>query len=448
MPNITTNDEGVHTFLESLDLSKHPLAKARSKLVKEYYSALAHIVYSTINQTRIPNDKTYRYISGLLQIYSDTFNLSPSDLKTVDDIGLEYHIDFFAKPWRKKYFNILLCDIALVLLNRNLYLQAMDIISQKAPKRIHNSIVQMGTFIIDEQAIDSKHLYLLPLFQQYHMNSRFLLQKERRIIITANMSAGKSTLINALVGKSVARTSQEVCTGNICYIYNKAFEDGKVNLETRNLCLGASSEDLINYDWDGQISISSYFSPVTATIPRLCLIDTPGVDAALHKEHCKRTRESLLHDIYDIILYVVSPTRLGTDAEKKHLKWVAENISKEKIIFILNKLDDFHDFSDSVEESVQGFRNDLINLGFENPVICPTSAYFAFLLKKKMSGQAFTDDEADEYEFLSKKFMRNSYDLSSYYNNSQCLPNDTEELVLSKRSGLYGIEQLIYGGAI
>ena len=262
------------------------------------------------------------------------------------------------------------------------------------------------------------------------------------------MSAGKSTLINALIGKPIARTSQEVCTGNVCYLFNKAYEDGKIHLSAQGLNLSATAEDLHGYDWNGHISIASYFTGIDSDVPRLCIIDTPGVDAALYKEHSKRAHNALLNDAYDTIIYVVSPTRLGTDAEKKHLQWVAQNLQKDKIIFVLNKLDDYHDFSDSIEESVHDFKEDLLKIGFENPVICPISAYFSYLLKLRMTGQALSEDESDEYALYAKKFKRSAYDLSHYYDGVQCLPTDSEEIALSKRVGLYGLEKIIYGGRL
>ena len=67
------------------------------------------------------------------------------------------------------------------------------------------------------------------------------------------MSAGKSTRINALAGKPVARTSQEVCTGNICYLFNKAYEDGNIHLSAQDLNLRATKEDLHGYGWNGPI---------------------------------------------------------------------------------------------------------------------------------------------------------------------------------------------------
>lgn len=168
----------------------------------------------------------------------------------------------------------------------------------------------------------------------------------------------------------------------------------------------------------------------------------------MYKAHSRRAHDALLHNNYDAILYVASPTRLGTDAEKRHLQWVSQNLQKGKIIFVLNKLDDYHDFSDSIEESVHDFKDDLLKIGFENPIICPISAYFSYLLKLRMTGQALSEDEADEYARYAKKFMRSSYDLSHYYEDAQCLPTDSEEIALSKRVGLYGLEKNIYGGRL
>ena len=51
-------------------------------------------------------------------------------------------------------------------------------------------------------------------------------------------------------------------------------------------------------------------------------------------------------------------------------------------------------------------KKDLIIMGFENPVICPISAYFALLIKMKANGYELTDDEIDEYLFYIKKFRK------------------------------------------
>ena len=59
----------------------------------------------------------------------------------------------------------------------------------------------------------------------WKQNRAFLKSDPIKVIVTANMSAGKSTLLNALVGKKVNKTQNEACTAKIHYIKNKPFED-------------------------------------------------------------------------------------------------------------------------------------------------------------------------------------------------------------------------------
>lgn len=428
-------------FVESFDIHEHPIKKAKKNIRKEYIAALTYIVENTINKLDENKADVEKYVSKRLRLYRS--QLSVDDKTTKNDSKC---LSSFKKPWRGKYRFLLICDVALILVEDSLIHLAVEKIIEILSIKRKFDVERVICLLHNENIIEKKYLFSSPLIKQYRLNKDFISKEEKRIIVTANMSAGKSTLINALIGKSIARTSQEVCTGNVCYLYNKAYEDGNIHLLTKDLNLKATSEDLIGYNWDGHISIASHFEGIMSDLPRLCIIDTPGVDAALYQDHSKYARNALLNDNYDTVIYVVSPTRLGTDAEKKHLQWVAKNLQKEKIIFVINKLDSYHDFADSIEESINEFKNDLQKIGFENPIICPISAYFAYLIKLKLTGQAFSDDEADEYAFYSKKFNKPSYDLSHYYEGVQCLPTDSEEIALSKRVGLYGFEKIIYGG--
>ncbi len=434
-------------FVKALDTQGHPVKKAKKKIQAEYISALTYCIEKTISEAGRHQAETKKYITEHLHLYQKQL-FADIPVANVDEKYRMKCLSAFDAPQRSKYRFMLVCDIALILLEEPLVLRAVEIIKERLSSKHQDDIEQIILLLHDKRDIEEKYLPALPLVKQFRANKYFLSKEERRIIVTANMSAGKSTLINALIGKPIARTSQEVCTGNVCYLFNKAYEDEKIYLSAQGLNLGATEEDLHGYDWNEHIFISSYFVGITPEIPRLCIIDTPGVGTALYKEHSKRAHNALLNDDYDTVIYVVSPTHLGTDAEKKHLQWVAQNLQKEKIIFVLNKLDDYHDFSDSIGESVCDLKKDLLEIGFENPVICPISAYFSYLLKLRMTGQALSEAEADEYALYSKKFKRPFYDLSHYYEGVQCLPDDSEEIALSKRAGIYGLEKIIYGGRL
>lgn len=462
-------------FTESLELREHPIKKSKEKIRLEYCQALSYIVNSALERAvydvvrqDAPATDTHqgtaassgkltqveilqKYINQRLKIYCEQLDINTE--KCV------YHTDTQKKellhslsacitpPWRYKLKYWLLCDAALILLDHTLIEKAIEIEKGNLSQKASTALDKLIHSFCDSNSITEKLFFADYLANQYRKNKRFSQAKAQKLIVTANVSAGKSTLINALTGKPLARTSQETCTGNICYLYNKAFEDNRIALASPELNLDADPQKLRSYLWKGEISIAAHFTGISNINFPLCIMDTPGVNAALYKEHSKIAHNALKHQNYDKLLYIISPANLGTDAEIKHLKWVAENANQKKMIFVLNKLDDFRGDLDDISESMIGLRNDLLKLGFESPVICPISAYFGFLLKMKLTNQVLSEDEIDEYTMLAKKFSRPKYDLSGYYEGSQVSADDTEELKLCKQSGLYGLEKTIYGGA-
>ena len=434
-------------FVAALDLQEHSLKRANKKIQLKYITALSYIIEESIKKACGNQNRVEQYIAKRFDLYRNKV-FSDAIATNADEKYRIKCISMFSKPWRNKYRHMMICDMALILLDDKLILQAIEIVKKQFPLKRQLEVEQIYSLLKNQKGIEKKFLPTLSLINQYRANMDFLYKEERRIIITANMSAGKSTLINALIGKPIVRTSQEVCTRDICYVFNKAYEDNNIHLLAKKLSLCAAADNLYDNDRDGCISIASYFVGVVPDVPRLCIIDTPGVDAALYEEHSHRTYKALLSDDYDTIIYVASPTRLGTDAEKKHLQWVFQNLQGKKVIFVLNKLDDCHYPSDSIEESVKNFKEDLLKIGFIEPVVCPISAYFSYLIKLRMTGQVLSEDEADEYALYTKKFMKPSYDLSCYYEGINSLPTDSEEIKLSKRAGLYGLEKTIYGGGL
>jgi hypothetical protein len=284
------------------------------------------------------------------------------------------------------------------------------------------------------------------LIECWRKNTFFMNMPERRIMITANMSAGKSTIINALIGKPLTQTSQEACTGNLCYLYNKPFEDNEIHLRTTSLSLCASYDDLANTDKSAVSYIASGFRTVAPSQKRICIIDTPGVNSAINREHGSITRKALTAERYDKLVYVFNANRLGTDDEFRYLKYISENVPKEKIIFIVNKLDSFKRGEDSVASSIEGVKRDLLDFGFDNPVICPLSAYFALLLKTKHSGEVLTDDEQDVYDLYVKKFSKPEYDLSLYYGDAHAYDPGSEIAKMAAVCGIHSLEKILFGG--
>ncbi|NBH13135.1 hypothetical protein D3Z36_02760 [Lachnospiraceae bacterium] len=426
-------------FASAVDLSRHPMKYEKSKRREQYYLILEYFVKKQLDN---------KFTAARLQQYRAKLQIKdqPAKADTKITANIQSMINSRVQPWRKKYRYWLMCDIALIVMDGQLIDRAAEELTSYMTKRQQQKFAVLLRALKDDSADVSALAFAEKMVEQYRKNRRFGEQILHRYIVTANMSAGKSTLINALIGKPLARTSQEVCTGNACYLYNKVFEDGRIHLENDTFTINAAHKELSNFSWDRKTSIAAYFHTLEHTEKRLCIIDTPGVNSAVNRNHGKISREALSTEAYEKAIYVLNANKLGTEEEIAHLRWVSENVPKEKMIFVLNKLDDFKAADDNIQDSIEGVKNDLAELGFERPLICPISAYFALLIKMKAGGAQMTEDEQDEYALYLKKFMKPAYDLSKYYENIQTEAGDSEILSMSKKCGLYGLEKILYGG--
>lgn len=426
-------------FISSLELEMHPIKNFKPKIQQEYYDVLSHFV-GQVELNVIAKYRLEQYKKLLVKE-----ELQNRNTKIEDKINSIFICRF--RPWRKKYRYWLMCDVALILLEWKEIQKVVDSMCSYLTKGQQKKL-ELLLMALKDDKLEFSEVDVDDLLLQYRTNAKFLEKKEKRFIVTANMSAGKSTLINALIGKSLTRTSQEVCTGNICYLYNKAFDDKRVHLETSQLNLDATQNELRSFLWDSAIYIGAYFKGMQVIEDRLCIIDTPGVNSAINRNHGRITHEALKTESYEKVIYVLNANKLGTDEEISYLKWISENIPKDKVIFVVNKLDDFNSKDDNIHMSIAEIRNDLWELGYDNPMICPISAYFALLIKMRKNGDEMSEDELDEYTYFSKKFNKPIYNLISYYKNVEEDVNDDENLSMSKKCGLYGLEKILFGGTL
>ena len=153
-------------------------------------------------------------------------------------------------------------------------------------------------------------------------NRAFQQQVPIKVLITATMSAGKSTLLNALAGKKVNKTQNEACTAKIHSIFNKPYEDGFSYEWDGALNLNAGLEDLMDDSVDNQteyISVGTFFRSCFPETRRVWLIDTPGVNSADNVEHKIITEKLIRETDPDMVICVLNGQAIGTDDERKHL---------------------------------------------------------------------------------------------------------------------------------
>lgn len=338
---------------------------------------------------------------------------------------------------------LLSIDLIKILMKKEKIYAAINALSKYVSGTELDNMRKITTDILSAGVIPIRFSWIQKSIIEINKNIKFLRKQPFKILVTANMSAGKSTLINCLLGRNILPTSQERCTSNLLHIYETAQEDDAVTLISPKAHIHINGCILDKIDWSTPTDIFCRIYREGNSPYRLCFIDTPGVNSATAPLHEDITREAILNESYDCLIYIFKSP--GTNEEIKHLSWLAQNIDKKRIIFVLNKLDNYKICEDDISQTIQSIKDDLIKLGFMNPMIYPISAYFGLLLKKKLFNQERSEDELDDFILLSKKFSKKQYDLSQYYPEStQYMSNNNSLMELSNQCGIYGLEKIIF----
>lgn len=217
------------------------------------------------------------------------------------------------------------------------------------------------------------------------------------INVVATMSAGKSTLINALLGKKLMPSSQEACTATISEIQDNDEEIFEAQAFDKNGNLYATSNNLdleTMKEWNSNEKISKI--EIKGNIPfldaddtRLILMDTPGPNNSRDKAHQETTMRALSESSKTLVLYILNGTQFAINDDNDLLNRIAESMkvggkqSKDRFIFVVNKLDSFEELEDeNIESTLNNVRKYLEDKGIENPNVYPASAKVALDIRE------------------------------------------------------------------
>ena len=285
----------------------------------------------------------------------------------------------------------------------------------------------------------------LKYIQKIEQNLKYKEQKPFRILVTATMSAGKSTFINALIGKQICLSKNMACTSQIKTIINKAFEDGYSSIYDHYLNMTATNDDVLNTD-KSSASDKTFLSTSFGGVfdgRRLMLIDSPGVNNSQDDHHKRLTYQFLKRRKYDLVVYLMNAEVLETNDASEFLTYIKQTIGKTPILFVINKVDLFDADEDKIEDKVGFWKDYICSFGFKNPLICPISSRAGYLAKKIKHEQLSLFDELDFYNYIHK-FEKMG--LRQYYQKS--FPNikvenvDKEEQLIAT-SGIAYVEKII-----
>ena len=221
------------------------------------------------------------------------------------------------------------------------------------------------------------------------------------IVVTGEFNAGKSALINALLGQKVLAEGATPTTSRITLI--KWGEQPAERVQDESFAV---------------------FTHPLPLLKELNIVDTPGTNAII-RQHEKLTDEFVPRS--DLVLFVTSADHPLTESERQFLERILA--WGKKIVFVLNKVDIFDD--DSALQEVCDFilKHTATILG-DQPKLVPVSA--------KLAQRALSEPNAEERTRL--RSLSNLDELEQFINEAL---DDTTRLQLKFNNPLGVAEHLI-----
>ena len=261
--------------------------------------------------------------------------------------------------------------------------------------------------------------------QQYDDLPRF------NIAVCANLSAGKSTLVNALLGKDLLPVRNEVTTAKITSVYDR---DGmnkvlgccvlKNRVAAVSCCADVDSKQVARWNSDSNVKhifLQSDLNGIGNGARVVVVHDTPGTNASQFPDHREVTLAFLRERKPDALLYVVNFENMMSDDQDVLLRDIfslqgAKN--KIPVVFAVNKLDSVDPQNEDANGNLEKFDKHVREIGYSNYVIMPVAARGGRLLKMALLGRSsdFTEKECDDFEVFFHRFY--SMDVRAFWPSS------------------------------
>jgi len=273
-------------------------------------------------------------------------------------------------------------------------------------------------------------------------NSNILYKKKIiDVNIIATMSAGKSTLINSLLGKKILPTHVGACTAIVTKI-----EDNKDDV-FKAIVFDKNNEEIVRYsnisyeDMEylnnsnkvSEVNIKGNIPFVSSKDVSLIFVDTPGPDNAMDERHAEITHKALSSSSKMLVLFVMNGGTLNNNFQKSFLQDIAKSMSvggkqsKERFIFVVNKIDEYMVDDDIEKDVLEETRKFLKQIGIENPNIFLVSAKIALGIRRLKNATGDEKQELlDEYRYKMNKLNSNvQFHLEKYAK----LPASSQQII-------------------
>lgn len=232
-------------------------------------------------------------------------------------------------------------------------------------------------------------------------------EQQFTIGIVGVMSAGKSTLLNALLGRALLPARNLATTAAATYIRH---DSDAAQFTVRAACTREALEDACFEPADRALldawNDAFPFIEIRGCLPFLrdagihggvTLVDTPGPNNSMNERHGLTTRSVLQSGDISLLLYVWNASQLATWDDRNFLREVEawRQTSPVPELFVLNRMDCFDPEKESLMESLKKMQRYLAEEEVRFPQIIGTSARLALYFRTR---EALSPGERERLE--------------------------------------------------
>ncbi|OON94555.1 MAG: hypothetical protein ATN31_03020 [Candidatus Epulonipiscioides saccharophilum] len=247
-----------------------------------------------------------------------------------------------------------------------------------------------------------KQLNIDNFVEQLEYSKTALIHDNFNVIVVGEFSRGKSTFINAILGKKILPSSTRPTTtviNKINYgqdptytIYFRAESNRRISYqEFQNLIVGNTPdidcpEEVLCYQKHLEFTSTIEYLNIAYPLP-LCkngieIIDTPGTNDT------DATREEITFKFIpqaDVAIFILSATQIFSDSEKEFLKNRILSSDIQKVFFVINFKDRLK--SEAEESDIIDYAKTHLEAIVKNPKIYLVSSKDALNFKRSQNGE-------------------------------------------------------------
>lgn len=291
-----------------------------------------------------------------------------------------------------------------------------------------------------------------------------VVSSEFEMAVVATMSSGKSTLINAMLGRELLPARNEATTATLAKIHDedgadhfsgKSYDKDHKELASIDPLSLSNMNELNDNPNTSVIEIHGDIVGIDSKDLKLVLTDTPGPNNSRTDEHREHTYSLLTADYKPMILYILNGTQLETNDDNSLLKDVADAMNsggrqaQERFIFVLNKADEFDPAKgEDVPKKIQDVKTYLEKHKIYNARVFPAASRMAKVIRQYQNKQPITETEEDDilpkYTTFIKREWKHFSDFSPLSPAAKKIQDDM--IASAKKENDEYKEALIYTG--